>query len=170
MIIYGMASEKNIIKIEIKCESEYLHGQKNGKVKEYNPDGELIFEGEYLNGKIWSGKVNEYYDNGKISFEGEYLNGEKNGMGKEYYLKGKIKFEGEYLKGMKWNGIGYGIANNIVYKLKEGAGLVKEYDFACRLIFEGEHSNGQRWNGKYYELDPYGKLISSHEYVKGLKN
>ena len=30
---------------------EYLYGEKNGKGKEYNIYGHLIFEGEYLNGK-----------------------------------------------------------------------------------------------------------------------
>ena len=67
-------------------EGEYLNGERNGKGKEYNDDGELKFVGEYLNGKIWNGKVKEYnYYNGKLEFEGEYLNGKKNGKGKEYY-------------------------------------------------------------------------------------
>ena len=49
----------------------------NGKGKEYDFNGKLIFEGEYLNGIRWNGKGKEYYDNGKIRFEGEYLNGKK---------------------------------------------------------------------------------------------
>ena len=49
----------------------------NGKGKEYDDEGELIFEGEYYNGKRWNGKGNEYDDNGELIFEGEYLNGEK---------------------------------------------------------------------------------------------
>ena len=32
-------------------EGQYLYGVRNGKGKEYNSDGKLIFEGEYLNGK-----------------------------------------------------------------------------------------------------------------------
>ena len=56
---------------------EYLYGEKNGKGKEYNISGHLIFEGEYLNGKR-SGKGKEYDElNGKLIFEGEYLNGKK---------------------------------------------------------------------------------------------
>ena len=31
---------------------EYINGMRNGKGKEYNSDGIIIFEGEYLNGKI----------------------------------------------------------------------------------------------------------------------
>ena len=39
--------------------------------------GKMVFEGEYLNKKIWNGKVKEYYKNGKVRFEGKYLNGKK---------------------------------------------------------------------------------------------
>ena len=75
----------------------------NGKVKEYKFNGDLAFEGEYLNGER-NGKGKEYYDNGKLKFEGEYLNGERHGKGKEYYKDGKLEFEGEYLYGFKING------------------------------------------------------------------
>ena len=50
---------------------------------------------------MWNGKIKEYDNNGKLIFEGEYLNGEKNGKGKEYDYYGKLKFEGEYLNGEK---------------------------------------------------------------------
>ena len=40
-------------------------------------NGEIRFEGEYLNGEKWNGKSKEYYDNGEIRFEGEYMNGNK---------------------------------------------------------------------------------------------
>ena len=29
-----------------------------------------------------------------LIFEGEYLNGKRNGKGKEYYISGHLKFEG----------------------------------------------------------------------------
>ena len=35
---------------------ELING--NGKVKEYNNEEKIIFEGEYLNGKRWNGKEN----------------------------------------------------------------------------------------------------------------
>ena len=51
--------------------------------KEYNNyNNNLIFEGEYLNGKRWNGKGKEFHKN-KLIFEGEYLNGKRNGKGKE---------------------------------------------------------------------------------------
>ena len=79
-------------------EGEYSNGERNGKGKEYNEYGELIFEGEYLNGKKWNGKgldnnkkilyelkngkgfVKELNNNNLfLSYEGEYKNGERNG-------------------------------------------------------------------------------------------
>ena len=75
-------------------------GKRNGKGKEYNYYGRLIYNGEYLNGKR-NGKGIEYKliekkelfenfiiedifdnDHSEIIFEGEYLYGEKNGKEK----------------------------------------------------------------------------------------
>ena len=67
--------------------------------REYFINGQLIFEGEYLNGKR-NGKGKEYCGSWLI-FEGEYLNGKKNGKGKEYDYNGILQFEGEYLNGKK---------------------------------------------------------------------
>ena len=52
--------------------------EKNGQGKEYNKNGILIFEGQYLNRKIWNGVG--YNINGNLEFE------IKNGKGyiKEY--------------------------------------------------------------------------------------
>ena len=84
----------------------YIIYEDNKRGKEYNSyNDNLIFEGEYLNGKR-NGKGKEYYDIGKLEFEGIYLNGEKNGKGKEYILNtNTLIFEGEYLNG-KRNGKG----------------------------------------------------------------
>ena len=51
----------------------YIIYEENGEVKEYegNTD-ELVYEGEYLNGKR-NGKGKEYYNNDELKFEGEYL-------------------------------------------------------------------------------------------------
>ena len=56
--------------------------RKNWKGKEYNYDGKLIFEGEYLYGKRGNGKGKEYNIYTQLLYEGEYLNGERNGNGK----------------------------------------------------------------------------------------
>jgi antitoxin component YwqK of YwqJK toxin-antitoxin module len=131
-----------------------LNGEKNGKSKEYYDNGQLKFEGEYLDGKK-NGKSKEYYDNGRLKFEGEYLNGKrwngyilsntnknfkfviKNGNGKikVYNNKGELIFEGDYINGVKKG---------------------KEYNYNNKLIFEGEYFNEEKWNGKIFE---YSKKI-----------
>ena len=74
--------------------------------------------------KMEKGKEYDYY-NGELLFEGEYLNDKKwTGNGKEYYRNNKLKFEGEYLKGKKWNGKEYDIKNNIIYQLEDGKGYI----------------------------------------------
>ena len=49
--------------------------KKKLKRKEYNNKDELIFDGEYLEGKKWNGKGKEYNDYGKLIFDGEYSKG-----------------------------------------------------------------------------------------------
>ena len=70
----------------IQFEGEYLNGNKIGK--EYDRDGQLIFEGEYLDDKRFNGK------------------------GKEFDYKNNLIFEGEYLNGKRWDGIIYNQEEN----------------------------------------------------------
>ena len=71
-------------------EGEFLNEERNGKGKEYNTKGELIFEGEYL----YSQRI----------------------KGKEF-VKGKLEYEGEYLYEGKFNGKGYDENGNLIYEL-----------------------------------------------------
>ena len=69
---------QNLLKINIenymKIAKKKIIIQNNGKVKEYNVNNnKLIYEGEYLNGHR-HGKGKKYYDNGQLKFEGIYLN------------------------------------------------------------------------------------------------
>ena len=59
---------------DYKISGRYKIAPKNGKGSEYMIDTDiLVFEGEYFNGQR-NGKGKEYYNNGNIEFEGEYLN------------------------------------------------------------------------------------------------
>ena len=148
----------------------YALNNGNGKVKELDCFGNLIFVGQYKYGK--RNGVGKEFRNNFVKFEGEYLNGERKGKGKEYKDKsreilfegiylydnrikgkeyhkiGKLDFEGEYLFNKKWNGKGYDENGNIIYELKHGNGKVKEYDDNDRLIFEGQYIEGKRF-GKW---------------------
>ena len=140
--------------------------------------GNIIFEGEYLNGKKWNGNfINDnnhnenilsklengkgmikLYDDNRLLFEEEYLNGERNGKGKEYFHYGF--FDREF---------GHFIYNRCI-------------------TFEGEYLNDKKWNGKAYdkkgkeiyeikngkgnikEYNRYGDLSLECEIVNGEKN
>ena len=120
-----------------------------------------------------NGKGKEYYEDGQLLFEGEYLNGKRNGKGKEYYEDGQLEFEGEYINDIKWDGIDYDTSKNKIYELKDG--LIKEYDYGKLIfegeynknrefIFEGEYFNGLR-NGKGKEYYNDGQLKFEGEYL-----
>jgi len=47
MPLYDYDKENEILEYE----GEYLNDEKNGKGKEYNLSGQLIYEGQFLNGK-----------------------------------------------------------------------------------------------------------------------
>ena len=90
---------KEYIQGRLVFEGEYLFNKKwNGKG--YDEKGNIIYE---LNNG--NGKIKEYYYNGNIEYEGDYLNGRRHGKGKEYYFNGKLRYEGEYLYGKIIKGI-----------------------------------------------------------------
>jgi len=166
-IIYELKNGKGYIKnYDIKgnllFEGEYLNGELFGKVKEYI-NNKLIFEGDFLNGKK-NGKGKEYDSyNDYLIFEGEYLNGQKNGKGKEYY-NNILKFEGEYLYGRKIKGREYmngrlEYEGDYLYDRKYNG---KGYDENGNIIYE--LING---NGTVKEYDEEGNLLFEGEYSEG---
>ena len=168
-----------------KISGKEIIGDKNGKGKEFR-NNKLIFQGFYLNRKR-NGRGKEYYPNGNIKFVGEFLDNnkikgieydydgnillklEKDSKGKEYYFNGRIKFEGEFKNGNKWNGIGFNLDGKKELELKNGEGKGKEYNYkADEIEFEGEYLKGKRWNGKGKEYC-YNKLSFEGDYIKGKK-
>ena len=115
--------------------------------KEMGKEKNMTQEGKYSKEIIQTekkyGKGKEFGFSGEVIFEGEYSNGKRKGKGKEF-INGKIIYDGEYLNGLKWNGKGYDQNCNKIYELKDGEGLVKEYDIDGFLSFEGEYKNGKR--------------------------
>ena len=132
-------------------------------IKELQKKGDLIFEGEYLNG-LRNGKGKEYW-NTKLIFEGEYLYDYR--LKGKYYINERLEYEGDYLYNKKYNGKGYDANGNIIYELKNGTGKVKEYYDDGELKFEGEYSNGKRnGQGKEYYIWSY-ELKFEGEYLNG---
>ena len=143
--------------------NKYIIYEANNKVKEYNIyNDQLIYEGEYLNGKR-NGKGKEYDIDGISIFEGEYLNGKRNGKGKEYYKEdGILIFSGEYLNGKRWNGMGFNQNGEKKFELKNGKGFVEEGN-RYNDFFKGEYLNGER-NGKGKEYDYMNNLLSIYDF------
>ena len=88
---------------DLKYEGKYINGIKSGYGKLYEKikyrGNILIFEGEFLDGKIWNGK-GRYYSEEGIEFEGTYLNGRRwNGYYSEYDEYGDIIDSGKYING-----------------------------------------------------------------------
>ena len=140
----------------------YLNGEKNGKCEIYYKDV-IIFEGEYINQRR-NGKGKEYDYDGNLIFEGEYLYDYKK-KGKEF-IQNKIEFDGEYFFNKKWNGKGYDENCNTIYELKNGNGHGREYYYNGNLKYEGEYLNGKRnGNGKEYFYN--GNLRFEGIYLNG---
>ena len=97
-------------------DGEYFNEKKwKGKLKVYSDDI-LVFEGDYLDGKIWNCKGKIYNFRGDVIFDGEIKNGLKDGNVKEYYDNDQLKFDGNYLKGEKnGNAKEYDIEGNLLY-------------------------------------------------------
>ena len=150
---------------ELMFEGELLDGQRwNGKgiIEE---DGDVIFEGYYINGRI-TGEYREFIPYSNVYFIGKYLYGHR-WKGK-YYLDSKFEYEGEFLYDKKWNGKGYDEDGNVIYENNNGNGKIKEYNNYGKLIFEGEYLNGKR-NGQGKEYDKKGNLIFEGVYLNGEK-
>ena len=131
---------------------------------EYNEEGKLIFEGEYLNGKKWKGIEKEYdEDTEQLIFECEYSNGGRNGEGKEYdKYNGELLFSGTYLNG-KRNGKGEEykfISSEKHYYSYSSLNYSKNI-----IIFSGEYLSGERKEGSEYNYNE--KLVYEGGYLNG---
>ena len=94
-------------KLNIIIYNKQLQKEQGIDIEDYkNISGKYKIDGIFGLGREYKIKTNE------LIFEGEYLNGKRNGNGKEYYDNEKIKFEGEYKNGLKWNGKEYDPSNN----------------------------------------------------------
>ena len=120
---------------------------------------------EKRNGK--GKEYNEKFSVDNLIYKGEYLNGKRNGKGKEYNVCDSIMCL-EYLNGKKWNGAFYNERENIFYEIKNGKGYMCEFVHRKYLRYEGEFLNGKlNWKGKEFKGD---KLIFEGEYINGKRN
>jgi len=182
----------NYIKNELKYkiildDGDYYIGElknnmKNGKGIIYYKNGNIKYDGDFVNDKF-EGKGKYTMENGDY-YIGEWKNNMKNGQGKFFIniriYKGKeyhdeLVFEGVYFNDQKWNGKGKEYRSDGIllfegeYLKGKRNGKGKEYNLFGGLIFEGEYINGKRWNGKgkEYKHEYIGELLFIGEYFNG---
>ena len=132
----------------------------NGKGIKYYYNGNILYEGDFIDGKF-DGNGKYIYEDGDY-FIGQYKNGLRSGNGKIYYKNGNIMSEGFYINN-KREGKGKYIYEDGEYyigeyknNIKNGKG--KEYYANGNIRYEGDFINDNKEgsgkyiyeNGKYY--------------------
>ena len=72
-----------------------MNGNKHGKGKIYYKNGDIKYDGDFVNDK-YEGHGKYIYEDGKY-YIGQWLNGHKHGKGKVYYKNGDIKYDGDFV-------------------------------------------------------------------------
>jgi len=88
--LYAEVKKKNYSSGELKSETAYASGKKEGLSKGYYRDGKVKYEAIYKKGKR-EGLTKSYYKTGTLKAEENYKNGSLNGMSKHFYKSGKLK-------------------------------------------------------------------------------
>lgn len=120
-------------------------GSKQGMWKEFYDAGELMAEGEYVNG-LRNGKWTYYFANGIIEQTGIYVNGKPDKIWKWYYESGNIRREENFIKGIP-------------------DGIITEYSDTGRIILYGNYLDGEEEGEWIYEVGD-DKIIGSYLYGK----
>jgi antitoxin component YwqK of YwqJK toxin-antitoxin module len=131
-------------------EENFLNGNSEGIFTEFDERGNVIIQGEYVDGLeegLWkyqhgdhreegiyrggmrNGEWKYYYDDGQLSFQGSFIDDNPNGRHIWYWPNGKKKDEGEYLMGMKNNDwIQYNSDGTVFIVISYQNGVEKKYD------------------------------------------
>jgi antitoxin component YwqK of YwqJK toxin-antitoxin module len=111
-------------------------GRQQGPWKEYHPNGQIMSQGEYLNGK----RIGEwvfYHPNGKVEQKGKYdKKGKAQGGWKWFYESGHLLREENY-------------RNNLQ------DGTMTEYSDTGKVITKGDYIDGQKEGPWMFELADY---------------
>jgi antitoxin component YwqK of YwqJK toxin-antitoxin module len=117
-------------------------GNKNGKWKDFYPDGKVEAEGQYTNSRQ-TGVWKFYSADGKLEQTGSFNNGRPDGLWTWYYDDGTILREEEYVLGQR-------------------DGSFTEYTKTGEVITKGQYAEGEKngeWTFKSGNNDEIGKYI-----------
>ena len=127
-------------------EGELKNNLPNGKGIKYYTNGNILYEGDFINGKF-EGK-GKYINRKQEYYIGEFKEGLANGKGKIFYKNGNIKYDGEFING---------------YVEGKGKSFFENGDY-----YIGLWKNGLM-NGKGKTYFPDGKISYDGDYVNGLE-
>ena len=130
---------------------EFLNNKMHGKGILFDMNGNIIYEGDFVN-DYFEGNGKYVYDDGEY-YIGQFLKGKKNGKGVLYYADGNIKYKGDFVNN-KLEGKGKYIFKNRDYYIERGLinyRLDKEEIYKnCHAIYEGHFVNNLfDGNGEY---------------------
>ena len=138
---------------------EFKNNIPNGKGIKYYKNGNILYEGDWVDGKPeGNGKFNREDGNYYI---GQFKKGLRNGKGTQFYPNGNIKYEGDYVND-EYEGNGKYIWEDCEYfigqwknGLRNGKGII--YYPNGKIKYEGDFVNDKREGyGKYiYENGEY---------------
>jgi|LSQX01.1.fsa_nt_gb antitoxin component YwqK of YwqJK toxin-antitoxin module len=121
-------------------------GNRNGRWKDFYPDGNVHSEGTYTNNRR-AGLWKFYTKDGKVEQTGNYNNGRPDGLWKWYYNNGNIRIEEEYFLGKR-------------------DGSFTEFSKEGTIISQGEYTDGER-NEHWKYMN--GDIIEEGRYIIGLR-
>ncbi|WP_248929243.1 copper amine oxidase N-terminal domain-containing protein [Paenibacillus hamazuiensis] len=126
---------------ELESDGTLKEGVLSGTVKQYSADGQLVFNGTFVNGERATGTL--YYDNGN-KYTGPFEDNEPSGTGKLVYKNGDT-YEGEFVFGKRDGKGTYTTAKGekIVGDFKDDAmnGIISYYDKKGTLLSISEYAN-----------------------------
>ncbi len=132
-------------------EETYFNGMIDGHSVEYDRDGSVISEGDYIEDKRDGKWVFNYGDHRS---EGTYLDGMRHGMWKNYYSDGTLSFEGEFIEDNPngkhtwyWPNGNVKTEGKFIMGLKDGEWVKYNYDGTPFISIFYENGTEKKYDG-----------------------
>jgi antitoxin component YwqK of YwqJK toxin-antitoxin module len=137
-------------------EEHYIGGKADGMMSEYSETGDLIAEGDYIDGEEegqWK------YNIGNFKEEGGYSYGLRHGLWKHYYNDGTLMFQGEFINGKPhgkhtvfWDN--EKIKDETTYEMGIKQGNSYSYNYSGELILVITYQDGAEVSYDGIKVDP----------------
>lgn len=81
---------------ELKYEGGFLDGKYNGSGSQFNEEGKKVTKGVFVEGELSGDICKKWFDNGQPEFEGGMKDGKRTGLCKAYHENGYLKNFGQF--------------------------------------------------------------------------